>query len=253
MPPLFRSPAVSVSPQLLLPADAASVWYAREFTADRVGLWGLGALRDAAVLVVSELVTNAVRACGGWPAWVVLRLGLTLDGLLVEVWDPSADPPVPVAAEVPDEPAVLPEGGRGLALVAACAAAWGHYPVERPGGKVVWARLALPEGYGLPAPGESDTPAANAVPVPEPRYALSGPDAVTSEVLPVPEFRYGSPEPTGYGPDRVRASDASGRKRRSRRLSRPGPEGRREPADVAGWAGWTVVPVERDLRRLHAI
>jgi anti-sigma regulatory factor (Ser/Thr protein kinase) len=89
---------------------------------------------DNASLVVSELVTNAIKA-----SWLVHSGTVTVwfwaDGreLLIEVWDGSSEPPTPVA-----EP--TDEGGRGLGIVAALCESWGYYPDSRRG-KVVWALL----------------------------------------------------------------------------------------------------------------
>lgn len=98
----------------------------------------------------------------------------------------------PGRAEVPDDPAALTEGGRGLALVTACAAAWGHYPVTGPGGKVVWARPPLPEGYRLPEPAGPGAPASDAASAPEPWY---GPPAAAGSGGPVPPVVAGDADP----------------------------------------------------------
>jgi two-component sensor histidine kinase len=91
-------------------------------------------LVDTASLVVSELVTNAIKA--SWPVFSgTVTVWLWADGrqLLVEVWDASPEPPTPIAK--PDD-----EGGRGLTIVAALCESWGYYPDSRRG-KVVWACL----------------------------------------------------------------------------------------------------------------
>jgi len=90
--------------------------------------WGLAGLAEAAELIVSELVTNAVRASttpDGRPRYdatgmpvVVLRLASDRFKLLVEVWD--VIPGAPAAAHPgPDD-----ESGRGLMLVAAQCDRW---------------------------------------------------------------------------------------------------------------------------------
>ena len=107
--------------------------------------WGLADLAEAAELIVSELVTNAVRAStgrDGRPQYdgasmpvVVLRLASDRVRLLIEVWD--AIPGAPAAAHPgPDE-----EGGRGLMLVEAMCARWHWQTVPGWPGKVVWAEL----------------------------------------------------------------------------------------------------------------
>ena len=96
----------------------------------------LAALADAAELIVSETVTNAVRAAaglqGGNLTIPVVRLWLASDlrALLISVWDGSSQMPVPQDAS-PDD-----ELGRGLMLVDSMASEWGAYLVSE--GKVVW-------------------------------------------------------------------------------------------------------------------
>jgi anti-sigma regulatory factor (Ser/Thr protein kinase) len=119
------------------------------FVRHSLGQWSLVDQIDAAELVVSELVTNAVKATGivtPDPSWTELE-GLNLlnvrllaqgDGLCLQVWDVSVEPPDQPAAG-PDHEA---EGGRGLFIVKAIARRVGHF-FPRTGGKVVWAELAL--------------------------------------------------------------------------------------------------------------
>ena len=107
--------------------------------------WGMDDLAEAAELIVSELVTNAVRASSapdGSPRYdatgmpvVVLRLASDRFKLLVEVWD--VIPAAPAAAHPgPDD-----ESGRGLILVAAECDRWSWQRVPGWPGKVVWAEL----------------------------------------------------------------------------------------------------------------
>jgi anti-sigma regulatory factor (Ser/Thr protein kinase) len=107
--------------------------------------WGLGELAEAAELVVSELVTNAVRASttpDGHPRYdgagmpvVVLRMASDHIKLMIEVWD--VIPGAPAAARPgPDD-----ESGRGLMLVAAQCDRWSWQTVPGWPGKVVWAEL----------------------------------------------------------------------------------------------------------------
>jgi anti-sigma regulatory factor (Ser/Thr protein kinase) len=106
--------------------------------------WGLGSLADPIELVVSELVTNAVRASidhDGRPRYSVeyglacIHLRLSTDKLaaLIEVWDENAMPPTPV------QPGLADEGGRGLMLVDALTTRWGWNLSPSGRGKVVWA------------------------------------------------------------------------------------------------------------------
>lgn len=116
--------------------------HARLITAE----WGLSELADPAELIVSELLTNAIRVSGGLTGWreggrrvpgappVRLRLGSDRRQLMIQVWD--ADHRLPGPAE-----AAGPEAGssRGLLLVTALSAAWGAFVPEAMTGKVTWA------------------------------------------------------------------------------------------------------------------
>jgi anti-sigma regulatory factor (Ser/Thr protein kinase) len=107
--------------------------------------WGLADLAEAAELIVSELVTNAVHAStgkDGRPQYdgasmpvVVLRMASDRIRLLIEVWD--AIPGAPAAAH----PGPEDEGGRGLMLVEAMCDRWRWQTVPGWPGKVVWAEL----------------------------------------------------------------------------------------------------------------
>lgn len=101
--------------------------------------WGLAPLEEAAVLVLSELLTNAGRHARVSPGreietWYV-RMS---DTLRIEVHDASPEWP-----EV-QEPDLDAQDGRGLALVAALADSWGVKERNGPG-KSVWAELSLHE------------------------------------------------------------------------------------------------------------
>jgi anti-sigma regulatory factor (Ser/Thr protein kinase) len=104
--------------------------------------WGLDGMAETAELLVSELVTNAVKATAGHDQLLPVRLHLSSDKerLLIEVWD--ADPRPPVLTGLGDDgtPAPGNEGGRGLFLVAALSQRWNWY-APRWGGKVVWSEL----------------------------------------------------------------------------------------------------------------
>ncbi|WP_313896170.1 SpoIIE family protein phosphatase [Streptomyces sp. YIM 98790] len=114
------------------PARNASAYRARSLVRRTLRDWGLEQLTEPAVLVVSELVTNAVRHARG-PVGVRLVRGARL---LVEVSDSLPDPPQARDA-APDD-----EGGRGLALVARTAQRWGTR--REPHGKTIWLELPLP-------------------------------------------------------------------------------------------------------------
>ncbi|WP_326769933.1 SpoIIE family protein phosphatase [Streptomyces sp. NBC_01591] len=96
--------------------------------------WGLEELADSAELLVSEIVTNAVRYA---ERPVSLRL-LRTDSLRCEVGDDSAQLPRRRRARLTDET------GRGMHVVNALAQRWGAADVS--GGKVVWFELDLPRG-----------------------------------------------------------------------------------------------------------
>ncbi|WP_040914458.1 SpoIIE family protein phosphatase [Streptomyces sp. SID5473] len=122
-----------------LPREPRSVGRARELTRDQLHSWGLGALVDTVELLVSELVTNALRYGEG-----EIRLRLLRDRTLVcEVWDGGLVQPRRRRARDTDE------GGRGLQLVGLLSAAWGSRRTPR--GKTVWFELALP-GEGTAEP-----------------------------------------------------------------------------------------------------
>ncbi|WP_165865576.1 SpoIIE family protein phosphatase [Vallicoccus soli] len=113
-------------------ADLAAVGRARRLARRRLEEWGLHRLVDTAELLVSELVTNAVRYAR---EPVVLRLLLLDDRVEVSVADSDARLPR-LRRAAPDD-----EGGRGLHLVGSLARRWGAR--STPGGKVVWFDLPL--------------------------------------------------------------------------------------------------------------
>ena len=117
------------------PAEPGAVRTARRAVRGQLRDWNLDSLGDLAALLVSELVTNALRHATG-PIGVRLVRPFDLDGVLrVEVSDPLPDPPRERPARLEDE------SGRGLQLVASAARRWG----TRPGGsgKTVWFELAV--------------------------------------------------------------------------------------------------------------
>lgn len=120
------------------PAEPDAVRTARHVVRDTLRSWGLDSVvGDVTVLLVSELVTNALRYASG-PIGVRLCLpdpGQSAPSLLVEVSDPLPDPPTERPA-APDD-----EGGRGLQLVACSARRWGTRKGRT--GKTVWFELPL--------------------------------------------------------------------------------------------------------------
>jgi anti-sigma regulatory factor (Ser/Thr protein kinase) len=103
---------------------------------------------EVAVLLASELVSNAVtasgvtkpRLVGDLPCGDLQLIGLRLlaldDSFVIEVWDTSPRPPRLIS---PDD---LLEHGRGLFLVDALSIRWGYYHAPTTG-KVVWCQVAL--------------------------------------------------------------------------------------------------------------
>ncbi|MFD4948266.1 SpoIIE family protein phosphatase [Streptomyces sp. NPDC058239] len=117
-----------------LPREPRSVGRARELARGRLLAWDLEELVDTTELLVSELVTNALRYGEG-----EIRLRLLRDRTLVcEVWDAGLVQPRRRRARDTDE------GGRGLQLVGLLSVAWGSRRTPR--GKTVWFELALPDG-----------------------------------------------------------------------------------------------------------
>ena len=111
--------------------------------------WGLNGLAESTELLVSELVTNAVKATAGQEdqAAVCLRLSSDNARVLIEVWDADPQPPAPKDLGEDGTPDRQEEGGRGLFLVATLSTRWDWYLTQKPTGKVVWCELdaELPE------------------------------------------------------------------------------------------------------------
>jgi anti-sigma regulatory factor (Ser/Thr protein kinase) len=129
-----------VSPTITLPAMPACVSAVREHVRVALRVWHLEFLSDTAVLLASELATNAVRHAGlGRPFSVVVRRDLDLDGagtacVWVEVHDTNSLVPQAVQAREEDT------GGRGLLLVESLSDGWES--IAEAGGKCVRFRLA---------------------------------------------------------------------------------------------------------------
>lgn len=117
--------------QIDLPPDLTAAREARAAARRVLPRWRLGALLDPVLLVVSELVGNAVRH--GRPP-VNLRLRRVGRGVQVDVHDEESHPPGggPATRDA--------ESGRGLLLVDAVAADSGVEHIDGDG-KVVWARV----------------------------------------------------------------------------------------------------------------
>jgi serine phosphatase RsbU (regulator of sigma subunit)/anti-sigma regulatory factor (Ser/Thr protein kinase) len=119
-----------------VPEDPAAVADVRRHTAAQLEARGVPESAGFVIeLVVSELVTNAIRYAG---APVVLRLIRTDTSLICEVSDPSNTQPRLRRARLTDE------GGRGLFLVAQMCDRWGAR-YDGPTGKTIWAEKSLAE------------------------------------------------------------------------------------------------------------
>ncbi|MEU9252721.1 SpoIIE family protein phosphatase [Streptomyces sp. NPDC048270] len=115
-----------------LDADPAVVADARHLVLEQLSTWELDELAFSTELIVSELVTNAIRHAGG-P--VRLRL-IRADTLTCEVSDSSNTQPRMRRARNSEE------GGRGLYIVAQLSHRWGSRYTA--GGKTVWSEQSLP-------------------------------------------------------------------------------------------------------------
>ncbi|MER7537087.1 ATP-binding protein [Streptomyces sp. NPDC097704] len=120
--------------QLVVGPDPAEVGRARRWARSRIARSGIGddePLAETLVLLISELVTNAVVHTG-CPA--VLRMLFAAEGgVRVEVADTSDRPPQPRHAQGDDT------NGRGLELVDGLADRWGWQPEGA--GKSIWCEL----------------------------------------------------------------------------------------------------------------
>ncbi|MGW1951155.1 SpoIIE family protein phosphatase [Streptomyces sp. NPDC001920] len=144
--------ALVVARTRLLPADRTAAWdvpgdpsavaRVRAAAARTLDEWGLAEEAFTTELILSELVTNAMRHATG-----PIRVRLLRDRVLIcEVSDGSSTAPHLRSAATTDE------GGRGLFLVAQFAERWGTRYMA--GGKVIWTEQPLPDG-STDAPAES--------------------------------------------------------------------------------------------------
>ncbi|MFH8801061.1 SpoIIE family protein phosphatase [Streptomyces sp. NPDC017936] len=117
-----------------------SVATARSFVRDTLQGWGFGDIVDDAVVLTSELVTNAVVHAGTHADVLCQR---TDDGVRIEVADRYPEREIPLQGSPASMGSPDREGGRGLQLCAAIADRWGvdYTPTH----KNVWFRLTLPE------------------------------------------------------------------------------------------------------------
>ncbi|CAM5745777.1 hypothetical protein STAFG_1516 [Streptomyces afghaniensis 772] len=123
---------------LELPSHRTSVRVARHATQARLASWQVpDEVCANAVLLVSELVTNAVLHTPG--EWVLCGVGrMTAERFRLEVHDGDL-----TGRGIPDRcPGLDDEGGRGLLLVREIADSWGVTRSPLTGGNAVWASLA---------------------------------------------------------------------------------------------------------------
>lgn len=125
------------APRLELPPRAQSAKAARRFVADVLGEWECGALVDVAVLLVSELVTNALLHAG---TTIAVDCRMREDAVRIGVFDGIQ------ASGARRSFATDATTGRGLVIVESLADDWGVSQTED--GKCTWFDLRLPVGGG---------------------------------------------------------------------------------------------------------
>jgi len=128
--------------RITLPPVPESARVARDFTTAALRKWHLDPLISDAIVIASELVTNAIShgtAASGseGPGLVELTWSYQISRLICVITDRAAEPPVMAPADTDAE------SGHGLQIVAALAAAWG-WTMLGTGEKAVWAALHLP-------------------------------------------------------------------------------------------------------------
>jgi anti-sigma regulatory factor (Ser/Thr protein kinase) len=140
-------PRPHLQDQLTLAALLTAVGCARLLVRYDMMAWGIAReYGETAELLVSELVTNAIKATGsiephpiysdvyGKLELIVVRLRLIEGKLVIEVWDSSPELPTPQTQSFDAE------SGRGLFLVQSLSSRWGYFAAQ-PRGKVVWCEV----------------------------------------------------------------------------------------------------------------
>ena len=128
---------------MTLPAEDHSVRLARHAAHVVLGAWRLAHMEETAVLIVSELVTNAVRHARETDV-VEVDLHVTRTCLRIEIQDSDRHWPQPRI------PGGFEESGFGFVLVDALADKWGVR--ETTAGKAVWAELDMGRDGVSPGP-----------------------------------------------------------------------------------------------------
>jgi len=128
---------------LELGALPAAVPCARLHARRLVREWGLAGLAATTELLVSELVTNAVKTMADHDSRAPVRLRLSGDNarVFIEVWDADLRAPTPEIPGMDGLPDLEAESGRGLFLVSALSARWNWHPTQDPPGKFVWCEI----------------------------------------------------------------------------------------------------------------
>ncbi|MEU5050599.1 SpoIIE family protein phosphatase [Streptomyces sp. NPDC021096] len=135
-----RRPVITARAAATFEPVGRSVAAARAFVRDTLQGWGFPDVIDDAVVLTSELVTNAVVHAGTAADVLCIRMDA---GVRVEVADRYPERELPVQSPARQFGGVDREGGRGLLLCAALAARWGvEYSATR---KTVWFRIDLPD------------------------------------------------------------------------------------------------------------
>jgi anti-sigma regulatory factor (Ser/Thr protein kinase) len=129
-------PTVRRPRRIPLTARPRAAAEARSLVRAAIRAWDVPVDPDIAVVLTSELVTNALQHEAG--ETITLTITCVCDQLRVDVHDSS--PCVPVIEDAQADA----EAGRGLMLVASLSAAWGYYPT--PAGKAVYFTLLPPAG-----------------------------------------------------------------------------------------------------------
>ena len=183
-----------LSSRIAFTAAPAAVRRARHWIAAQLARTDPAELIDAAVLLVSELVTNAVHASaaaagssgGADPGRVELAVARTRDTVRIEVSD-SAHGSLPA----PSDPSADDESGRGLQVITALTRQWGCRSVQR--GKVVWCELAA----AVQEPPASQPPAGQLLTAGQP--AAAGHRPVSRPPVPAGQLLTASPPVASAG------------------------------------------------------
>ncbi|MEV0405798.1 ATP-binding protein [Actinoallomurus sp. NPDC050550] len=139
--------------RICMPASAAAPGFTRRLMERSLKKWGYSDISYDAMLVATEIVTNAMRAT---PGEIIRFMCRWEDGVVyIAAWDSSLGRPAPTATvdlTLDDldlaEAGLNTDGHRGLLIIDALALEWGYRPdpidpsTGRSPGKWVWARVA---------------------------------------------------------------------------------------------------------------